>query len=983
MTTEATPAKQDYRSTLNLPDTPFPMRGDLPKREAAWVKGWEDKGIYKKLRAARHNCSNGKFILHDGPPYANGQIHMGHAVNKILKDMIVKARQLDGYDAAYIPGWDCHGLPIENAIEKLHGRGLAREDMQAKGRAFATEQIAAQMADFKRLGVLGEWDHPYKTMDFKNEAEELRAFKRVMERGFVYRGQKPVYWCFDCGSSLAEFEIEYQDKKSQTLDVAFECAEPEKLAMAFGLQTLPAKAFTVIWTTTAWTIPANQALNVHPELDYDLVQTRTPDGTNSKLLLLAKARVVDCLERYGLEGTVVGTCKGSALEKINFKHPLFDVASEDGTFGYARLSPIYVADYVGDGDGTGVVHSAPAYGVEDFNSCVKNGLAYKEILNPVQGNGAYSADFPLFAGQHIWKAVPIVIAALDAAGRLMATKTIEHSYPHCWRHKSPVIYRAAAQWFIRMDHATEQTAGVFAVDTAECPAPKESLREIALKAIGEQGDPNAIQFYPENGRTRLRDMIAGRPDWCISRQRAWGVPLAIFIHKDTGALHPDTPAILDTAANMIEVGGIEAWSAASSESIIGAADAEYYFKSTDILEVWFDSGTTHTTVLKHSHKGSGHDTGPEADLYLEGHDQHRGWFHSSLLTACAMYGRAPYRGLLTHGFTVDSKGIKMSKSLKNGIEPQVTWDKLGAEIIRLWVASSDYSGDIAGDDKILARVVDTYRRIRNTLKFLMANTSDFDAAKDAVPFDEMLEIDRYALSRAATLQSDILAHYKVYEFHPVVSKLQIYCSEDLGSFYLDILKDRLYTTKANSKERRSAQTALHHITQALLRLMAPFLSFTAEEAWKVVGKSESIFMETYLDLTTIRQTARPELVEGLTSKWQRISDIRALVNKEIEVLRADGKVGSSLQANIHVACESSDYELLSGLGADIKFMFITSKVTLVKGDALAISVSPSEDTKCERCWHYVADVGSNAEHPTICGRCVSNLFGAGETRSFA
>jgi isoleucyl-tRNA synthetase len=972
MTTEAPKATADYRATLNLPDTPFPMRGDLPKREGAWTKTWDEVGIYKKLRAARHNCSKGKFILHDGPPYANGQIHMGHAVNKILKDMIVKTRQLDGFDAQYIPGWDCHGLPIENAIEKLHGRNLARADMQAKGRAFATEQITAQMADFKRLGVLGEWDHPYKTMDFQNEAEELRAFKRVMERGFVYRGQKPVYWCFDCGSSLAEFEIEYQDKKSTTLDVAFECADTDKLAAAFGLQTLPAKAFAVIWTTTAWTIPANQALNVNPELDYDLVQT------SKGLLLLAKARMADCLERFGLEGTSIATCKGAALDKIQFKHPLHDTPNADGTFGFARLSPIYVADYVGDGDGTGVVHSAPAYGVEDFNSCVKNGLPYKQILNPVQGNGAYATDFPLFAGQHIWKAVPNVIAALDAAGRLMATKDIVHSYPHCWRHKSPVIYRAAAQWFIRMDHATEQTAGVFASDPQ-----KESLREIALKAIGEQGDPNAIQFFPENGRVRLRDMIAGRPDWCISRQRAWGVPLALFIHKDTGALHPDTLTILDTAANMIEAGGIEAWSAASSESIIGATDAEHYFKSTDILEVWFDSGTTHTTVLKHSHAvngmSAGHESGPEADLYLEGHDQHRGWFHSSLLTACAMYGRAPYKNLLTHGFTVDSKGIKMSKSLKNGIEPQVTWDKLGAEIIRLWVATSDYSGDIAGDDKILARVVDIYRRIRNTLKFLMANTSDFDIRTDAVPLDDMLEIDRYALSRLALLQQDILAHYQVFEFHPVVSKLQIYCSDDLGSFYLDILKDRLYTTKANSKERRSAQTALYQITQTLLRLMAPFLSFTAEEAWQVVGNSESIFLETYADHSTVR----PELVVGLKAKWERITEIRAAVNKEIETLRADGKVGSSLQANIHLICTDADYEILSSLGADIKFAFITSKLTLERGSELAIAVTTSEDTKCERCWHYVADVGSNLEHPTICGRCFSNLFGDGERRQFA
>jgi isoleucyl-tRNA synthetase len=971
----------DYRTTLNLPDTPFPMRGDLPKREAAWTKEWDssdkDVGIYKKLRDAR--CGKTKFVLHDGPPYANGQIHMGHAVNKILKDMIVKTRQLEGFDATYIPGWDCHGLPIENAIEKLYGRNLARADMQAKGRAFATEQIAGQMADFKRLGVLADWDHPYKTMDFQNEAEELRAFKRVMERGFVYRGQKPVYWCFDCGSSLAEFEIEYQDKKSTTLDVAFECADTDKLAKAFGLQALPSKAFAVIWTTTAWTIPANQALNVNPDVEYDLVQT------SKGLLLLAKARVADCLERFGLEGTPIGTCKGAALDKIQFKHPLFDVPSADGSLGFARLSPIYVADYVGDGDGTGVVHSAPAYGVEDFNSCVKNGLPYKQILNPVQGNGAYAADFPLFAGQHIWKAVPNVIAALDAAVRLMATKDIVHSYPHCWRHKSPVIYRAAAQWFIRMDHATEQTAGVFATD----PQP-ESLREIALKAIGEQGDPNAVQFFPENGRIRLRDMIAGRPDWCISRQRAWGVPLALFIHKDTGALHPDTLSILDTAANMIEAGGIEAWSAASSESIIGAADAEHYFKSTDILEVWFDSGTTHTTVLKHSHAvngvSAGHEIdsrtgapGPEADLYLEGHDQHRGWFHSSLLTACAMYGRAPYKNLLTHGFTVDSKGIKMSKSLKNGIEPQVTWDKLGAEIIRLWVATSDYSGDIAGDDKILARVVDIYRRIRNTLKFLLANTSDFNPATDAVPLDEMLEIDRYALSRLALLQQDILAHYQVFEFHPVVSKLQIYCSDDLGSFYLDILKDRLYTTKLDAKERRSAQTALYQITQALLRLMAPFLSFTAEEAWKVIGNSASIFMETYADLSAVR----PDLAEGLRAKWTRITEIRAAVNKEVETLRADGKVGSSLQANIHLTCTDADYEILSSLGADIKFAFITSKLTIERGTELAITVTTSADTKCERCWHYVADVGSNAEHPTICGRCVSNLFGAGETREFA
>ena len=960
MTNTPTPApetvtKTDYRATLNLPDTPFPMRGDLPKREPGWVKNWEDQGLYKKLRAARAGAP--KFVLHDGPPYANGQIHMGHAVNKILKDMIVKARQLQGMDAAYIPGWDCHGLPIENAIEKKFGRKLPRDEMQAKSRAYATEQIDLQRTDFKRLGVLAEWDNPYRTMDFKNEAEELRAFKRVVERGFVYRGLKPVYWCFDCGSSLAEFEIEYADKKSQTLDVAFLSAEPAKLAAAFGLEALSKDAFAVIWTTTAWTIPANQALNLNPELIYALVDTERG------LLLLAESLVDKCLERFQLTGTVIATTQGKTLAGLNFKHPLAHVDA-----GYDRLSPIYLADYATADDGTGIVHSAPAYGVEDFNSCVAHGMAYDDILNPVQGNGAYEPELALFGGQHIWKACPVIIDTLREAGRLMATSDIVHSYPHCWRHKTPVIYRAAAQWFIRMDEGE----GVFTKDKA----PK-SLRQLALDAIEETA------FYPENGKTRLRDMIAGRPDWCISRQRSWGVPLPFFLHKDSGELHPRTMEILDIAADMIEQGGVEAWSKVTTESILGAVDAEHYTKSSDILEVWFDSGTTHTTVLKGSHAGAGHATGPEADLYLEGHDQHRGWFHSSLLTACAMYGRAPYKGILTHGFTVDSKGHKMSKSQGNGVDPQETSKKLGAEIIRLWVAASDYSGDIAGDEKILARVVDTYRRVRNTLKFLLANVSDFDPALDTVPLDQMLEIDRYALSRAAQLQADILAHFEVYEFHPVVAKLQIYCSEDLGSFYLDVLKDRLYTTAPKSLARRSAQTALWQITQAMLRWMAPFLSFTAEEAWAVLGTAgktpaktkESIFLDTYVQL------AAPDT--ALLAKWARIRELRDAVNKDIETLRAEGKVGSSLQANVELTVNAEDFALLTSLGDDLKFVFIISAITLVAGDAIAIRASASNGIKCERCWHYCDDIGVDAAHPTLCGRCTSNLFGAGETRAFA
>jgi isoleucyl-tRNA synthetase len=959
-TSDTTPAseptgKTDYRSTLNLPDTPFPMRGDLPKREPGWVKEWQDKGIYQKLRKARAGAP--KFVLHDGPPYANGQIHMGHALNKILKDMIVKSRQLEGMDAAYIPGWDCHGLPIENAIEKKFGRKLARDDMQAKSRAYATEQIDLQRTDFKRLGVLGDWDQPYRTMDFKNEAEEIRAFKKVVERGFVYRGLKPVYWCFDCGSSLAEFEIEYADKKSQTLDVGFLCAEPAKLAAAFGLTMLAKDAFAIIWTTTAWTIPANQALNLNPDLTYALVDTERG------LLLLAESLVEKCLERYQLSGTVLATTPGKTLELIHFKHPLAHVDA-----GFDRLSPVYLAEYATAADGTGIVHAAPAYGVEDFNSCVAHGLKYDDILNPVQGNGAYAPEFPLFGGQHIWKACPVIINTLRDAGRLFATSDITHSYPHCWRHKTPVIYRAAAQWFIRMDEGV----GVFTKDKA----PK-SLRQLALDAIEQ------TSFYPENGKVRLRDMIAGRPDWCISRQRSWGVPLPFFLHKDSGELHPRTMEILDIAANMVEQGGIEAWSLASTESILGAEDAAHYTKSTDILEVWFDSGTTHTTVLKGSHPGSGHESGPEADLYLEGHDQHRGWFHSSLLTACAMFDRAPYKGILTHGFTVDSKGHKMSKSLGNGVDPQETSKKLGAEIIRLWVAASDYSGDIAGDDKILARVVDTYRRIRNTLKFLMANISDFDPTVDAVPLDQMLEIDRYALSRAAQLQADILAHYKVYEFHPVVAKLQIYCSEDLGSFYLDVLKDRLYTTAPKSLARRSAQTALWQITQAMLRWMAPFLSFTAEEAWAVLGAAgrtpaatqESIFLDTYVQL----DDANPELL----AKWTRIRDIRDAVNKEIETVRAQGQVGSSLQAHVNLTVDAKDYALMSTLGEDLKFVFITSTIDLIAGSALSISARGTNAIKCERCWHYRDDVGHDADHPALCGRCTSNLFGAGENRKFA
>jgi isoleucyl-tRNA synthetase len=954
----------DPSKTLNMPDTPFPMRGDLPKREPAWVKQWADQGLYQRLRVARKGAP--LFVLHDGPPYANGKLHIGHAVNKVLKDMVVKSKQLAGYDARYVPGWDCHGLPIENAIEKLHGRGLSRADAQAKSRAFAAEQIAQQSLDFQRLGVLGDWQHPYRTMDFANEAGEIRVLKRLLERGLVYRGAKPVHWCFDCGSSLAEFEIEYEDKTSPTVDVAFPAADADKLAAAFGLTTLAKRAFVVIWTTTPWTIPANQALNVGPDIDYALVDT------HHGILLLASALVDKCLARYKLEGTVLATTKGSKLAGLHFHHPLAQAHT-----GYARLSPVYVADYATDADGTGIVHSSPAYGVEDFNSCIAHGLKHDDILNPVQGNGVYEDKLPLFGGTHIWKANARVMEVLGQSERLMASSTLHHSYPHCWRHKTPVIYRAAAQWFVRMDDGM----GVFAQEK-----PAKTLRQTALDAI------DATSFFPDNGRARLRDMIANRPDWCISRQRSWGVPLPFFLHKVTGEPHPNTLAFMERAAALVAQGGVEAWSTLDATDWLGT-EAEHYAKSTDILDVWFDSGSTFQHVLRGSHLGPqgnpGHHTdGPEADMYLEGHDQHRGWFHSSLLLGCALEDRAPYRNLLTHGFATDGQGRKMSKSLGNIVEPQSVSDKLGAEIVRLWCASTDYSGDLNIDDKILARVVDAYRRIRNTLRFLMANTSDFDATQHAVPHAQMLEIDRYAVARTAQLQVDIAGrwndhkrvfeggHYGAFEFHPVGTKVQIFCSEDLGAFYLDALKDRLYTTQAGSLARRSAQTALHVITHAMLRWMAVFLSFTAEEAWALVGHTPSIFTETFSRL------GPPD--DALLAKWQRIRAIRDQANKEIETLRAAGKLGSSLQATLRIEANAADRALLGSLGADLKFVFITSSVTVAQGDELRIFVTPSSDTKCLRCWHYVPGVApADMVHAGLCSRCQSNLHGSGETRTVA
>ena len=935
----------DYKSTLNLPDTPFPMRGDLAKREPKMLAEWEERRFYQRIREVSKG-RNKRFVLHDGPPYANGDIHIGHAVNKILKDIIVKSKSLSGFDAPYVPGWDCHGMPIEVQIEKQHGKHLPTAETQRLCRAYASEQVERQKKDFRRLGVLGDWDHPYLTMAFRNEADEIRALGKLLEKGYVYRGLKPVNWCFDCGSALAEAEVEYEDRKDPAVDVGFPFAEADKVAKAFGLKALPDKpGFAVIWTTTPWTLPANQALNAHPEFSYNLVDTE------KGLLILAADLQEACLARYDLTGTTLASCKGVALEQIQFKHPFYD-----------RQSPVYLADYVTLETGTGMVHAAPAYGVEDFHSCRKHGLKDDEILTPVMGDGKYIASLPLFGGLMIWKANPQIIAHMEEKGVLFSSKTDLHSYMHCWRHKTPIILRATTQWFAGM----EDVPGYNGVK------PKETLRSTALRAVEE------TQFYPDWGKARLHGMIANRPDWTLSRQRQWGVPMPFFVHKETAQLHPRTPELLEQIAQRVEREGIESWQALNAEELLGA-DAAQYEKIKDTLDVWFDSGTTHSTVLRGSHA----DTGAfPADLYLEGSDQHRGWFHSSLLTASMMDGRAPYKALLTHGFVVDGQGKKMSKSKGNVIVPQQVMDELGADILRLWVASTDYSGELSISKEILKRVVESYRRIRNTLRFLLANLADFDVNKHALPPEQWLEIDRYALELTRKFQNDVAAGYERYEFHGVVKSLTAFCSEDLGAFYLDILKDRLYTTGADSQPRRAAQNALWHIANSLIKLMAPVLSFTAEEAWQVFkgGTEGSIFEELWHELP---QTS---LVPAVKDSWKTVRDIRDMVNKKIEEQRAQGVIGSPLQAEIEITVPNDEsHGALHRLGDDLRFVLITSsaKVRQAPGAGIAIDVKPSSHTKCERCWHYRADVGHDANHPDLCGRCTSNLTGAGEPRHYA
>jgi isoleucyl-tRNA synthetase len=944
------------RATLNLPDTAFPMRGDLAKREPLWTQQWQAEGRYAAIRQA--SLGRPVWVLHDGPPYANGDLHMGHAVNKILKDIVVKSKQMAGFDARYVPGWDCHGMPIEIQIEKKHGRGLPAQKVQALSRQYASEQIEIQKAGFIRLGVLGQWDNPYTTMNPRNEADELRALGKLLKDGYVFRGLKPVNWCFDCGSALAEAEVEYQDKMDVAIDVGFGFVpdQLDRLARAFALpldQWPTRQGHAVIWTTTPWTIPANQALNLHPEFDYALVSTQREGAPH--LLILAKDLVASAMERFGLEGQVIATCKGQALSLIEFAHPF-----------YPRRSPVYLGTYVTQDSGTGLVHSSPAYGIEDFASCKAHGMTDAQILQPVMGDGVYAGSEPLFAGLSIWKANPKIIETIAGHGALFHQRKYEHSYMHCWRHKSPIIYRASNQWFAGMD-LRPRGGG-------------KTLRETALAGI------EATEFFPAWGKARLHSMIANRPDWTLSRQRQWGVPMAFFLHRETGALHPRTDELIEHIAQRIEQGGIEAWQTLEPRELLGE-DAVHYEKNRDTLDVWFDSGTTHQTVLRGSHAA---ESAFPADMYLEGSDQHRGWFHSSLLTSSMLNGQPPYKALLTHGFVVDAQGRKMSKSLGNGIVPAEVTKDLGAEILRLWVASTDYSGELSIGKEILKRVTESYRRIRNTLRFLLANIADFDPRTQAVAVGDLLELDRVMMAYTAHWQEQVLADYSRFEFHPVVSKLQTFCSEDLGAFYLDILKDRLYTMAPGSHARRSAQTVLWHITTCLLKLMAPILSFTAEEAWPLVPQGQSTDPAPAGPINTVFVHAHAALAlsddaQTLVEKWNLLRQVRAQVLKAMEEQREKGVIGASLQAHLEIRAPGASFDALASLGDELKFVMITSQaqVSRSSGEAIEITVSASHKTKCERCWHYEDDVGHDANHPGICGRCVSNLSGAGEARRFA
>ncbi|HEX4871766.1 MAG TPA: isoleucine--tRNA ligase [Nevskiaceae bacterium] len=928
--------RRDYKSTLNLPETVFPMQAGLAKREPEWVARLEREAAYDQVMAATAGRPPYWFV--DGPPYANGDIHIGHAVNKVLKDIICKAARLNGHQAAFVPGWDCHGLPIELQVEKKHGKvgeKLEAPAFRAQCRAYALEQIERQKVDFKRLGILADWERPYLTMQPAFEAEQLRCLATIVERGHVVRGFKPVHWCLDCGSSLAEAEVEYQDKTSTAIDVGFAVSDAADLARRFGLDQ-PTPAALVIWTTTPWTLPANQAVAVNASLRYALVRLPSQD-----LVVLAADRVEASARRYGLALTVLAEADGAALEGLRLRHPFAP-----------REVPVILGEHVTLDTGTGLVHTAPAHGVEDYAVGLRYGLP---VDNPVLSSGVFAEGTPVVAGLHVRKAEAPILEALDASGRLLHRAAFSHSYPHCWRHKSPLIFRATPQWFISMEAA--------------------GLRQQALDAI------DTTRWIPDWGRNRIREMVAGRPDWCISRQRTWGVPVALFVHRQHQTLHPDSARLLRSVAERVEREGLEAWFGSRPED--WGVDPVEYEKVSDTLDVWFDSGVVHQCSFKSTQpQALVEGQAPQADFYLEGSDQHRGWFQSSLLTRVAMRGESPYRVVLTHGFTVDEQGRKMSKSLGNVVAPQQVLKTLGADVLRLWVAASDYSGEIAISDQLLERMADAYRRIRNTARYLLGSLKDFDPVRDAVPLSELVAIDRWALIQARQLQEQIREAYAQAEFHQVYQKLHNYCVVDLGGCYLDVLKDRLYTTRAGSLPRRSAQTVLFHIAEALVRWIAPILSFTADEIWTLLpgDRSASLFAQTWHRF--------PEGDEDGGLDWPRLLAAREAVRRELETLRGQGRIGSGLSARVRLQARGALLEALRTPGEELRFWLITSEVTVGEaGDGqgeerLEVEAEPSPHAKCERCWHQRPEVGSLAAHPTLCQRCVENVDGAGEQRRY-
>ena len=920
---------EENKYKLNLPDTSFPMRGNLAKREPSWVANWNKSNTYKKIRNAR--AGKTKYILHDGPPYANGDIHIGHAVNKILKDFIIKSKTLSGYDAPYVPGWDCHGLPIELVIEKKYGKNIDADKFRHLCREYALEQVENQKKDFERLGVLGDWSNPYLTLDKRTEANTVRSLAKIYANGFLYQGSKPVHWCIECGSALAEAEVEYEDKTSEVVDVTFILDQKNSETIFSEANNKPVAA--IIWTTTPWTLPANEAISVNPKLNYGLYEL------SDKYVILATDLAENNLLKYKHPIKLINNFKGKELEGLLFKHPFLN-----------KTVPIVCGDHVTTEAGTGLVHTAPAHGIDDYVVGSKYNLP---VENPVDEYGKFKRDVPHVAGLSVWDSNTVIIALLKSKNALVFDEKYTHSYPHCWRHKIPIIFRATHQWFIGMNNKNNN---------------QHSLRNLSDDAVSN------TNFFPSWGKARLETMIKNRPDWCVSRQRNWGVPITMFLHKETSEPHPDTLLFFEKIAKMIEKDGIDAWFNLDIQNFLGK-DAKDYKKVSDTLDVWFDSGTTHESVLLQRD-----DLSPQADLYLEGSDQHRGWFQSSLLTSCAMNEKAPYKALLTHGFVVDGQGYKMSKSKGNVIAPQKIMDQYGADILRLWVATTDYSGELNISDEILKRVADSYRRIRNTLRFLCANLEDFDYKKHLVEPNEMLSLDRFAIYKVDELQSVILDHYEKFEFYLAIQKFVAFCSEELGGFHLDILKDRLYTTSEDSFARRSAQTSLYHISHSLMRVMAPVLSFTAHELWEVLcnEKDHSIFTDYWYELPK----------HGLSNEdindWNNIIKVRAEVNKRIEEVRESGKIGSSLQAQLRINANKDIMESLTRFKDDLKFIFISSDVTInLHDDDLNIEATPSPYKKCERCWHYAESVGQNKEHPSICKRCISNLFGSGEVRIHA